>query len=976
MRHLRLSSWFLAALFIFSFSMGEATAQSKDNPFRWLDKKLRNLDDQIQGRDRRSDRDRQQNAPDTPANNNPRMVEEVQKRLNTFGYSAGAATGSYGQQTREAIQAYNRDRGRPVGGDVTRELIEDIRTANRAGHVASSRLPKAGPAPQAQQRAPSPNNSVVQNPSSAQPSKGAPSPASPNYSETSFFLLTEGDIRVQHPSKLSCSSVNGGELPLTIQATMASSFSPDKASVQKALDRARPMLSKSCGQFNAMAISGEIAGVEFYKWSIAADSNWQLKTDGGALPNLASSIESLPTDYSSFPRILDASRRFLSMPEFEKTGEHALISKKITETLARPDGDEPAKFREFLKKGFVPTVAFSDTKAEIGHILRTIELFASHDLEPHKRIYEKELSNIQIAAWTEFLEAELDADKPPEEIFASLRSHLGRNDTDAGFIAFSDNYVATWLKDYLNDAAADWSEAFVADLGDMELFLYEMRAARISQSFQKTNEALNQGTKELSQAIEKRLSELQQSAIDVIGTIGASYEDTDKILEAGFALAEEFEDAGFPDSATIILQATTSRIEAVVAKGLPAYTTELKGIKPSLASIAAIEEQIGLFEEMAGEFEGYAAYQQAALAARDNLRNGLCARILDEIADESAPLSASIAVGDMRIPMRDFACSLYKNGHMVTAFTKDEKIDGYRIDIQDRRGEGKSFKATRSWNIFIGRPLKVEAAIDEKVIPLEEAAWNATAQDLLRPPPHGKPDAKGVTECDQLAADPHDPKKLATGVDFESPDLDINKIERGIEACIASVEHANNDARQQFQLGRILWFTGEADQAKGFIASSSTSAYPAGQYLQAMVQLTASTDHNSFVDAYELLQNAANGGYPKAAEMIKQLNPNGLDIYREIPPPREDDVIPPLSDSKCVNAMGVQICVKIVGVNLRQCFQTGAQEFACEWSARVACDTNLPPIYQQFAQSMCSVGGDSQFNTFRKQSDGRWQKAY
>lgn len=967
MRWRGLSYWFLL-LFLIALPAEVSFAQSRDNPLRWLDKKLRNLDDQIQGRDRRSERNRQQNDPTTPENNNPRLVEEVQKRLNAAGYSAGSINGSYTQQTRNAIQAYNRDRGRPIGGDVTRELVEDIRTAMRSGHTASNRSQRSAPAPQAQQRTlPAPSTQAAKPPSS---------PTSPASSETSFYLLTDGDLRIPHPGKVACANPSGGELPLTIQATKASSFSPSMASVQQAVDRARTLLAKSCGQFVAMTISGEIEGAELYKWRAASNSNWQVTAEGGTLPDLAKTIESLPTEYGSLPAIMDAFRRYLSLPEFEKTAEHAVVKKKVVDTLARPANEEPAKFRDFLKQGFTPTATFSDTKTSLLHIFRAIEIFAPDDLDAHKTLHDKELSKIQIAAWTEFLDTELDADRTSEEIFKSLRAHIVRNESDTGFIAFADDHIATWLKKYLEEAAADWGETFVADLGDMELFLYDMRVARISTSFRKTNDVLSEGTRQLSQGIEKRLGELQQTAIGVIGSVGSSYEDVDKVLEAGFALAEEFEDAGFPDSATAIIQATTSRIEGILVSGLPAYQGQLKAIKPSLQTVAAIEEQVALFEDMSAEFEGFAAYQKAALGAREDLRSRLCPKVLDEIADKSAPLSASIVVGDTRMPMRDFACSLYKNGHMVTAFTKDEKADGYRIDILDRTGDAQSFKARRSWNIFIGRPLRVEAKVEDAPTPLEESQWIAAAQELLRPPPHGKPDAKGVTECDQLAADPQDPKKLAPGVDFEAPGIDISKIERGIEACIAAVEHANQDARQQFQLGRILWYTGEADQAKGFISAASASGYPAGQYLQAMVQLMASTDHNSFVDAYELLQQSASGGYTKATEMVRQLNPNGLDIFRQIPPPQENEVIPPTSDNKCADMMGVRFCVRIVGVRLGECFQTSASEFACEWAARVSCDTNLPPVYQQLAQSMCSVGGDPQFNTFKKQSDGRWQKAY
>jgi peptidoglycan hydrolase-like protein with peptidoglycan-binding domain len=69
-------------------------------------------------------------------------VQAAQRRLNELGYDAGAADGLFGNKTRVAIRAFQRDSGYPADGLVTEELLRQLGQVNsineRAAGAATS----------------------------------------------------------------------------------------------------------------------------------------------------------------------------------------------------------------------------------------------------------------------------------------------------------------------------------------------------------------------------------------------------------------------------------------------------------------------------------------------------------------------------------------------------------------------------------------------------------------------------------------------------------------------------------------------------------------------------------------------------------------------------------------------------------------------------------------------------------------------
>jgi len=84
--------------------------------------------------------------------------------------------------------------------------------------------------------------------------------------------------------------------------------------------------------------------------------------------------------------------------------------------------------------------------------------------------------------------------------------------------------------------------------------------------------------------------------------------------------------------------------------------------------------------------------------------------------------------------------------------------------------------------------------------------------------------AQTVTECDRLASHPEDPDKVAPGVPEGRVDLP-----RAIAACTAAVAADTENPRLNYQLARVLGYSGRGDEA-----APHRAAAVAGDYRQAL----------------------------------------------------------------------------------------------------------------------------------------------
>jgi tetratricopeptide (TPR) repeat protein len=110
-----------------------------------------------------------------------------------------------------------------------------------------------------------------------------------------------------------------------------------------------------------------------------------------------------------------------------------------------------------------------------------------------------------------------------------------------------------------------------------------------------------------------------------------------------------------------------------------------------------------------------------------------------------------------------------------------------------------------------------------------------------------------VTECDRLAAHPDDPHRIAPG--RERPTIDLPK---AIAACEAAVRADPSNPRLNYQLGRVLGYSGRGREAIPYRAAAVAGEYPQALFVIGYITLFAMNEQPKDVcRAGELLRKSA-----------------------------------------------------------------------------------------------------------------------
>jgi hypothetical protein len=72
----------------------------------------------------------QAQPPAAPSSGGSPLVEEAQRLLTRLGYNPGPVDGFIGPRTQEAVRAFQRDTGHGETGEITPELVEELRRAD------------------------------------------------------------------------------------------------------------------------------------------------------------------------------------------------------------------------------------------------------------------------------------------------------------------------------------------------------------------------------------------------------------------------------------------------------------------------------------------------------------------------------------------------------------------------------------------------------------------------------------------------------------------------------------------------------------------------------------------------------------------------------------------------------------------------------------------------------------------------------
>ena len=787
-------------------------------------------------------------------------------------------------------------------------------------------------------------------------------------------IASDGDaVRLFIPDNYQCSSTS----LVKIVTKSAAYFDQDAEEIQRLANVAGGYLSFKCNRIDKIEFSGFTDNVLVFKAIAEAKDTWAMQTDPAPLEALALLFSLYEPSFFNLATLDGQLDSYLPVTGIKKTYQFQAFTKEAGRISAIIDGD-PKNFREYLKNPGYDLGDFDNANKHYQSLLASIKKYAPTQYPKYKAEYDQLAAGLKRDYWASLISQTLENEtKTAREKLTDIEKLAKQNQTIA-FKTFVDEQVKTWI---LNEFA--WIQESMADAPLFEVGiaadeLAELGEPKVIPNLPKTSSELSVLHAKLLGIITKRLIVLEGLGNDVVKESGSTYLDVDTVLETAFALAEEFEEAGYPASGERLLANSFTYINSMLEVGLKGYKSDLKALKLSGTTAIALQEQVILFEELSRDFPGFSDYQNAAEQALQSNKGAICEGILKGASVNKLDFEKQIFLGSKKITLSVLACDLFENDHIVSGFKWAWKPGQFILSIKEADGQETSFRFVAD-KVMSGQNLRIqERLLGEGSTPMSAKEWEGYVVALVLPPPSGKPDTNGVRECDTLGADPDDPKKLAVGVDLNSDDLDLDLFERAIDACVASVENTPDDPRQQFQLGRLLWAAGDQETASEYINLAASVDYPPAIFYQAEILFATSDDPDAFIDALGLFEKAGKLSYAPGTAMVKELNPDGLNFFKETPPPTKQGLFSAIDDKYLsVSAFGMSQYAKVVDVDVKSCMQMGADEFSCEYRRVLKCgitgNAPITPLLSMAWQADCT-NNFPDFSTFRKLDNGTWKE--
>lgn len=783
-------------------------------------------------------------------------------------------------------------------------------------------------------------------------------------------LATEGnDVRLTISNKFKCSAVAA----INITTLSAAYFDQDAETIQRLADVSRAVLGFECPKITKIEFTGFTDKISIFKAGAQKSANWEIQSYPAPLESLALFFSRNEPEFFHLGTINNQLNRYSGVKGIFDTYQFKAYEHQAKRLISIVDGNTDL-FKSYLKDPGKTFASFEKALTHYNDILKTIEKYAPEHYPAYNKTYEEISSSLKDEYWSSRVASLTNESKENVAGMVDDAIKLIKTSSSNEFSAYVDTHIASAINEDIDNIKPKIAEATLNELAQVSSYVANFPTPSKAGKLADTRQLLETLPNMLIPLIIQRKGELQTLATDVIKESGEGYEDVESIFETGFSLAEEFEEAEFIDEGQQLLTATFSHIDHVLQENLQNYKNDIITIELNSSSATALQEQALAFEELSAEFKGFKAYQKATEEMLEANKNSICLGILKEASVNEEDYNQVIHIGDEQTTLSDFTCELYENSHIVSKFARSNTTDSATLDINEA-GDAKSHFLLKVEK----KGLRIHSRIDNEEKPISEGNWQDYITNLIEPLPSGKADDNGVRECDKLAADPYDSQKLATGFDFEKEEVESDSFDRALDACIASVEDDPNDQRQLFQLGRLLLYAGDQDSASEYINLASSKKYAAATFYKAEILLSTKDSHNAFVDALRMFSASAKGGYARGKAMVKELNPEGIAFYKEIPPPTAKNVLWALPNRHLSGTwVGYTTTIKIVNVKLKNCFQTAARDFSCEYRKTLSCNFSgnanryAMAIVQSALRSDCN-SVPYEFSSFRKLKNGKWK---
>lgn len=765
------------------------------------------------------------------------------------------------------------------------------------------------------------------------------------------------------------SEVCSEEATINILATRADLFEQDDEAIQNWSDSIREIFGYECeGQIQKLKYKGFTDDVEVFSADTNADVQWLIQSEPAPLERFALFFNLKEPDLFNFGALYSLFKPYEAVPEIKKTIQYAILEKQLIRLSSAVNGDLE-EFQTYLESAGPGVPNFEFIKKHHDTLMEAIQAFQPSHYDGYLMTYLSNLQSLKEKFWAAQASEIIDDYSLSLAQLFDVASEKVMQAESEEFTQYMDKQLAAIVNDEFNVLSDELLEATLLEANYIADFLTDTPDTDATALFPASSALLNIYPDDVLGLLNERIEELTLLAIETINESGYSYVDTDQIMEAGFALAGEFDESGFVDESERLILHTIEKVNSVLSDDLPGFKQEMMELQLDDQIASELQNQSNIYRELSTQFEGFSAYQDIVDQKLVDDRDQICESLMFNASIESKLYEKSIRLFDQDRMMIRIACELYDNGNTLLSFENDNRKQLAQLAVALENG-GEALFVLSSEESNGAHLMPVSATIENS-----EVGDSLQAQEellrLVEASPDGKPDASGIRQCDRMVGDPEDPAKLSVGLNFNDDDLDPRDFDRAIDACIAAVEDDPNDPRSQYQLGRVLTFVGDEDTANEYFELAAEQKYAAALHFKAEYILTSSESQNDFVDALNLFEEAGNAGYQPSVAMINELNPDGIEFYKEIPAPTESEIASIFTKRNCVNGgMLFTVCAKQRGARLRNCMQTSAVNFECEYRVNVYCE-NGNNFFQQMAAGACrNAVVDWHFGRFTKQRSG------
>ncbi|WP_299829374.1 hypothetical protein [uncultured Roseobacter sp.] len=709
-----------------------------------------------------------------------------------------------------------------------------------------------------------------------------------------------------------------------------------------------------------VSVYGKVNSVEVIKGQSKKTDSWVLRLDHSNLTKDALRIRSRIKSFDDLTKLLEIYSPYRTIPGINKTSGYTLFAQNSRAAVQNLLSD-PNIFEKFVESSTLNDSG-EKRRERINAALSIVQLYEPQIAQNlSQRVSQIQSASLRAAA-LRVLEQETGKNATVKAVVAETHTHLTAKTPDTATIAEVDAMLAAWIEDRILTHEQTSEGAYLDSARAHMEFVENVSASDVDGLLPETQTAIDTASFWFEALSEELLAENVAEATGLIEASGSSYQEIDLILETGLALHDEFLKYGFEDEANELLELAKSRIKEAIDTGLDVYKDQMHVENMTLERVAFYKEEADLFYALSEDYPGFSAYVEAIEEGVKLGQLQACAVVANTV-ETPANRQAVTVVGGQSLPLKSLACALYSNGHLLK-------------DVSIERG-GRDGSITLLENNLDEVVFEITSTGDEKSFWGEADAWDEEMGALIIPPPTGKPDRNGVTECDVLAGDPHDKSLSTGGVVLEEVEFDYD-FDRAAEACIAAVEYDPASTRQVYQLARVLEFMGDAESAAHYAEVAAERKYAPAIHLQAFSILTYRDDEDAFFDAVDLLKVSSSLGYGPSKTELNKLMPPGVELFRERPPPSDNEILDAVGRKRCESNVFAEACSIRTGVAKKSCFQTSENVFSCELVLYHKCSMRTgmdgDPLMQMFTglvTNSCSPTTDPMFMKITKNGN-KW----